>query len=68
MKTALLTLLLINISCTDTATVYICDSKNATKYHYSPTCRGLANCSYKIVKITLEEAKKRGKTLCKWEK
>jgi 5-bromo-4-chloroindolyl phosphate hydrolysis protein len=47
--------------------VYICDNGKASKYHQTKTCRGLSNCSYKIVAIKLETAKKEGKTLCKWE-
>jgi len=48
--------------------VYICDSPDGKKYHLDPHCKGLRNCSHKIVKLTLEEAKKRGKTLCGYEK
>ncbi len=47
--------------------VYLCDSTGGKKYHYSKTCRGLSNCQHEIIKVTLEEAKKRGKTLCGWE-
>ncbi|MGL2965886.1 hypothetical protein [Flavobacterium sp. XGLA_31] len=47
--------------------VYICDSKYATKYHYSDTCRGLNACKHEIVKLTVEKAKKRGFTLCGFE-
>jgi hypothetical protein len=47
--------------------VYICDSKNATKYHYSETCRGLNACKHEIVKVTLKKAKDRGLGLCGWE-
>lgn len=48
-------------------TVYICASKSAKKYHYSPHCRGLSDCQYKIVKTTLAVAKSKGRTLCRWE-
>jgi 5-bromo-4-chloroindolyl phosphate hydrolysis protein len=68
MKTLVLFVLLMNIECNDVTTVYVCDSQHATRYHYKSTCRGLRNCSYRIVKIRLEEAKKQGKTLCGWEK
>ncbi|WP_442591211.1 hypothetical protein ACSBL2_08260 [Pedobacter sp. AW31-3R] len=47
--------------------VYICNNKKAEKYHYSPTCRGLSNCQFKIVKITAKAAKNKGMTLCAWE-
>lgn len=53
--------------CTDSKTVYICDSSTATKYHYTTNCRGLSNCQHKILKTTLETAKSKGRTLCGWE-
>ena len=49
------------------SSVYLCDSPNGKKYHFSRNCRGLSNCKHSIVKVTLSEAKKRGKTLCGWE-
>ncbi|MGF1922830.1 MAG: hypothetical protein ACQUHE_01525 [Bacteroidia bacterium] len=66
MKSLLLFIFLNNIGCAST-TVYLCDSPNAKKYHYKEKCRGLGNCSYKIITTTLEKAKKSGKTLCGWE-
>jgi 5-bromo-4-chloroindolyl phosphate hydrolysis protein len=51
----------------NSTTVYLCDSKNATRYHYKSNCKGLSNCSYKVVQSTVESARKTGKTLCKWE-
>jgi len=69
MKTlSLLILFLANATCKETTTVYICNSPGAKKYHYTFGCRGLSNCSYKIVKVHIEKAKKDGKILCKWEK
>lgn len=69
MKPLLLFLFLLNnIKCEEPTDVYICNSPKAKKYHLSKTCRGLSNCSYQTVKITLEKAKKDGKTLCGWEK
>jgi len=53
--------------CTPTI-VYVCDSPNATRYHLKQNCRGLSNCSHRIIKMTLEEAVKSHKTLCKWER
>ncbi|SMC42449.1 hypothetical protein SAMN06296427_102123 [Moheibacter sediminis] len=47
--------------------VYLCDSSGGKKYHYSKGCRGLSNCQHEIIKVSLEDAKKRGKTLCGWE-
>ncbi|MBZ4188862.1 hypothetical protein [Niabella beijingensis] len=67
MKIVLFSLLLFNGNCTTTTTVYICNSKTATKYHHTETCRGLKNCNYRIIQITLDSAKKRNRTLCGWE-
>lgn len=47
--------------------VYICNSKSASKYHYSETCRGLKGCKHEVVKMTLKEAKGKGFTLCGFE-
>jgi hypothetical protein len=47
--------------------VYICDSKNATKYHKKEFCRGLSACKKETKKVTLKEAKDLGLTLCGWE-
>jgi hypothetical protein len=55
-------------SATDSTIVYICDSSGGKKYHLDPNCKGLHSCSHKIVRLTLEQAKKRGKTLCGYEK
>jgi len=49
-------------------TVYICNNKDADKYHYSSTCRGLSNCQHKLVKSDEPSARKKGMTLCGWEK
>ena len=70
MKTLLLFFLLFtdNACTTDPKVVYLCDSKGGKRYHFNEHCRGLSNCSHKIIKVTLEEAKKRGKTLCGYEK
>ncbi len=48
-------------------TVYVCDSKKATKYHYKPDCRGLRNCKQRIISMPIEKAKTTNRTLCKWE-
>ena len=69
MKTlSLLLFFFTNITCKENTTVYICNSGNAKKYHYTSSCRGLSNCTYKIIKVEIEKAKKDGKTLCGWEK
>lgn len=64
----LLTLFSLNqIKSTKPATVYICANNKAKKYHQNPKCRGLSNCQYKILKITLTAARSKGMTLCRWE-
>ena len=68
MKSMLLALLLFNgVRCAP-ITVYICDSPNATRYHLNAHCRGLSNCSRRILTVTLEKAQRMHLTLCKWEK
>lgn len=47
--------------------VYLCDSDSAKKYHLKKDCRGLNACDHEIIRITLTEAKQKGKTLCGWE-
>lgn len=56
-----------NVTCRDSPAVYICDSSGAKRYHLNQTCRGLSNCQHKLLKTTLEAAKRKGRTLCKWE-
>ena len=48
--------------------VYICKGPDSKRYHYTKECRGLKNCSTKIYEVTLSEAKKLERTLCRWEK
>ncbi|RZJ77534.1 MAG: hypothetical protein EOO47_16530 [Flavobacterium sp.] len=68
MKTLPLPILLSNLfSISPPQNVYICNNGKTTKYHLKPNCRGLSNCQYKILKTTLEKAKKERKTLCGWE-
>ncbi|HPE98470.1 MAG: hypothetical protein R2767_00595 [Chitinophagales bacterium] len=47
--------------------VYICKGPQSTKYHYISDCRGLSNCSSDIYRVSLDEAKSMGRTLCGWE-
>lgn len=47
--------------------VYICDSKDAKKFHLVEKCRGLSNCQHKVVFVTRETASQRGLTLCGFE-
>jgi len=68
MKAIVLFLLLISARCADTTPVYTCDSHSAKRYHLKANCKGLNRCTHRIVKITLDEARKRGKTLCNLEK
>jgi 5-bromo-4-chloroindolyl phosphate hydrolysis protein len=68
MKTLfLLITLLAHIKTAPKASVYICDSPTAKKYHLKNDCRGLSRCTHRIIEITLEEAKKRKFELCKFE-
>lgn len=48
--------------------VYICDSPGAKKYHLRQNCKGLTHCQHRIIKISLEQAKRKGRTLCGYEK
>lgn len=48
--------------------VYICNSQNGKRFHYKENCEGLQNCTHKIEKITLKEARKAGKTRCGYER
>ena len=67
MRSLLLIFLVIsNDACTET-NVYVCNSKTVTGYHYEENCRGLCNCNYSIITITLDSARKSNKTLYKWE-
>lgn len=47
-------------------TVYICDSKGATKYHSKEDCRGLNNCKADIISIDKKEAIKKEREECGW--
>ncbi|TRZ46468.1 hypothetical protein DMZ48_02285 [Robertkochia solimangrovi] len=47
--------------------VYICKGPSSKKYHLTPKCRGLSNCSTKVYETTLKEARELKRTLCGWE-
>lgn len=47
--------------------VYICKGKSSKKYHYSPNCRGLSNCSTDTYKVSLSKARQINRTLWGWE-
>ncbi|MDY0905066.1 hypothetical protein [Pedobacter sp. CFBP9032] len=55
-------------TCKESTTVYLCNSGGGKKYHLITSCRGLSNCSHKLISISLDKARDQGKTLCKWEK
>jgi hypothetical protein len=68
MKTLLILYVTLNVAFTLAPNdVYICSNKTTDKYHYSSTCRGLSNCQFKILKLSLQKAKSKGMTLCAWE-
>lgn len=48
--------------------VYICKGPYSTKYHLVKTCKGLKNCSTQVHSTTREEAIKKKRTLCGYEK
>ena len=65
-KTAFLFIIFL-VSCSqndDDNEVYICKGPSSKKYHLTPECRGLSNCSTKTYKVELPKAKKMGRSLC----
>ena len=44
--------------------VYICTGKYAYSYHSTKNCSGLNNCSAEIKKVTLSQAKEKGRKPC----
>lgn len=62
----LISIFLFNLS-NHTDDVYICVSKTASKYHYCKSCKGLSACTHTISKVSLDDAKKSGYSLCGWE-
>ena len=47
--------------------VFICKGPSSKKFHLKSNCRGLSNCSTKIYKVNITEAKRIGRTLCGFE-
>lgn len=47
--------------------VYLCNTKGGKKYHFSKSCKGLSSCKGEIIKVTITEAKEKGKTICGFE-
>jgi hypothetical protein len=45
--------------------VYICTGGSSKRYHATSGCKGLSNCSGEIKKVTVNDAKKMGRTPCK---
>lgn len=46
------------------STVYICKGPNSKRYHNTPNCQGLRNCSTKIYEVSLVDAQSIGRTEC----
>lgn len=66
-KLLLLSVFVILTSFNTEQDVYLCDTKGGKKYHFDKECRGLSNCKGEIIKVTLKEAKDKGKTICGYE-
>lgn len=47
--------------------VYVCKGPLSKVYHQRENCNGLSKCSTQIYKISVEEAKKMGRRMCKIE-
>ena len=47
-------------------TVYICTGPMSKRYHCDRYCRGLNSCSKEVIAVSLEKAKKMGRTPCGW--
>jgi len=45
--------------------VYICTGSFAYRFHSTPYCSGLNNCRGDIIKMSLKNAKKKGRTPCR---
>lgn len=64
MKTIFLAISFSFLACTTSDSVYVCTGPQSRRYHKSASCKGLRNCSRKIKKISLEQAKMLHKTPC----
>ena len=47
-------------------TVYICTGPQSKRFHKTPNCRGLGSCSKEIKEVSIEVARKMGRTPCGW--
>ena len=52
------------ITTNQSATVYVCTSVYATKYHCTKDCRGLGNCKSNKVSISESEALRQSRSKC----
>jgi hypothetical protein len=65
----LITILLFFVFPFQSEKVFICDSNFATKYHLRNDCKGLNNCSKKVIEIELSKVQERELCkLCKFSK
>lgn len=46
---------------------YICNGRYSKRYHLDKNCIGLRNCSTKVSEVSIDEANRRGRTLCGFE-
>ncbi|EAR16466.1 hypothetical protein RB2501_06190 [Robiginitalea biformata HTCC2501] len=60
-------LLLISGGSDDFGDVYICKGPQSKRYHLKASCHGLSRCSTQTYKVTIEEARELGRTLCGYE-
>lgn len=49
---------------TQSVEVYICTGPMSKRYHRSTSCKGLKNCSEKVIKVDIDKAKSMGRTPC----
>ncbi len=63
----ILSILFITSANSQSSSVYICTGPSAEKYHFTSNCRGLSNCSRDIIRVSISEAKSKGRSICGWE-
>ena len=49
----------------ESTTVVVCMGGSSKRYHKTEYCRGLNNCQGGLKRVTLEEAKRAGRTACR---
>ena len=47
------------------STVYVCTGGYSKRYHATEDCRGLFRCCGEIIEMSVDEAKKNGRTACR---